>query len=44
LIKTELREWSVSPTSPMPSYTNAFTAAEIADIISYLLSLKGSHP
>ncbi len=38
--KSDLREMAISTTSPMPSYRQ-FTDAEIADIVAYLLSLKG---
>ena len=41
LNKSDLREFTVSRTSPMPSYKDTFTADETADVIAYLLSLKG---
>lgn len=41
LIKADLREYSVNPTSSMPSYTETFSARDIADVVAYLLSLKG---
>ena len=41
-LKSELRElhkdWGKSP---MPSYRNVLTPQEIADVVSYLASLKG---
>ncbi|HEV2688670.1 MAG TPA: c-type cytochrome [Bryobacteraceae bacterium] len=40
--KSELREYSLLPTSSMPSYRDKFTSPEIADLVTYLLSLKGS--
>ena len=44
LVKSELRDWSVSTTSPMPSSRDTFTPGELADVVAYLVSLKGSHP
>jgi len=41
LIKADLRSFEVSPTSSMPSYETTLTADERADLIAYLLSLKG---
>ena len=40
LTKADLREYTVLTTSPMPSYKD-LTADELADVIAYLLSLKG---
>jgi hypothetical protein len=44
LVKTDLREWSVSTTSPMPSYKDSLTPGALADLVGYLVSLKGSQP
>lgn len=41
LVKTELREWSVSTASPMPSYKDTLTPGALADLLAYLVSLKG---
>ena len=41
LIKADLRSFDVIPTSSMPSYETTLTADERADLIAYLLSLKG---
>jgi putative heme-binding domain-containing protein len=41
LIKADLRSVEVIPTSSMPSYETTLTADERADLIAYLLSLKG---
>ena len=41
LVKADLREFEVSTTSSMPSYETTLTADELADVIAYLLSLKG---
>jgi putative heme-binding domain-containing protein len=38
--KSTLREWAVVD-SPMPSYRGKLTPQELADVISYLVSLKG---
>jgi putative heme-binding domain-containing protein len=39
-VKADLREHGWAPT-PMPSYQGKLTTQEIADVISYLVSLKG---
>ena len=44
LVKSELREWSVDATSPMPSYKESLTPEEMADIVAYLSSLRGPRP
>ena len=41
LIKGDLRSFELMPTSSMPSYETTLTADERADLIAYLLSLKG---
>jgi cytochrome c oxidase cbb3-type subunit III len=41
LVKGELRDWSVSPTSPMPSYKDTLSAEDLTDLLAYLVSLKG---
>ncbi len=41
LMKSDLREFTVLKTSTMPSYKDKLTQQEIADIVSYLVSLKG---
>lgn len=41
LEKANLREYSVVKTSPMPSYVDTLTSEELADVLAYLLSLKG---
>jgi putative heme-binding domain-containing protein len=41
LVKSELREVTISTTSPMPSYKGKLSDEEIADLLAYLLSLKG---
>jgi putative heme-binding domain-containing protein len=42
LNKADLREYTISTTSPMPSYKNTLSADDMADLVAYLLSLKGS--
>jgi putative heme-binding domain-containing protein len=42
LSKADLREYSLLTTSSMPSYQGKFSSQELADLITYLLSLKGS--
>lgn len=39
-VKSDLREHGFAD-SPMPSYRNTLTQQEIADVVSYLVSLKG---
>ena len=41
--KSDLKEWTVI-NSPMPSYRDKLTPQELADVVSYLLSLKGQVP
>jgi putative heme-binding domain-containing protein len=41
LAKSDLRELSILATSNMPSYRGKFTQPELADLVTYLLSLKG---
>lgn len=42
LLKSEIREMQIATTSPMPSYKDKLDAAELSDVIAYLLSVKGS--
>jgi putative heme-binding domain-containing protein len=41
LAKADVREFTISTTSPMPSYNNTLSSDELADLVAYLLSLKG---
>ncbi|HEV3214639.1 MAG TPA: c-type cytochrome [Vicinamibacterales bacterium] len=41
LMKSDLRSFTVIKTSTMPSYKDKLTSQETADIVSYLVSLKG---
>ena len=41
LLKSDLREFTISTTSPMPSYKGTLSGDEMADVVAYLLSLKG---
>jgi len=41
LMKADLREFKILTTSPMPSYKDVFSGDELADLLAYLLSLKG---
>ena len=41
LIKADLREYEIGRTSPMPPATKVLSADEIADVLAYLLTLKG---
>ncbi len=39
--KTDLRDYSVITNSGMPSYKDKLSTQELADVVSYLASLKG---
>ena len=41
LVKADLREYTIAKTSPMPSYKGTLSDEEIADLLAYLLALKG---
>jgi putative heme-binding domain-containing protein len=41
LMKSDLREFTVIKTSTMPSFKDKLSQQEIADIVSYLVTLKG---
>jgi putative heme-binding domain-containing protein len=41
LRRAELREYDIGATAAMPSYRDVFTEQERADLVAYLLSLKG---
>ena len=41
LTKADLREYTILTASPMPSYKDRLSETELADVIAYLLSLKG---
>ena len=41
LAKSDLREYKISTTSPMPSYAKTLAAGDLSDLLAYLLSLKG---
>src|SRR5262249_21253439 len=44
LSKNDLRDYTILKTSPMPSYRDALSAAELSDLVTYLVSLKGERP
>ena len=41
VLKADLKEFTISKTSPMPSFKSTLSSDEISDVIGYLLSLKG---
>ena len=41
LSKADFREYTILKTSPMPSYKDKLSAQEMADLLAYLVSLKG---
>ena len=43
-VKADLREFTIAKTSPMPSATGTLSDAEIADMLAFLLTLKGQLP
>jgi cytochrome c oxidase cbb3-type subunit III len=42
LDKSQLREYELGTTSPMPSFASTLTADELAHVLAYLLSLRGT--
>lgn len=40
--KSDLREFTILTKSPMPSYKGKLTGQEVADVVAYLMSLKGA--
>jgi len=43
-IKSDLREFTILSKSPMPSYKGKLTDTEVADVVAYLMTLKGGAP
>lgn len=41
IMKSDVKEFTLSRTSPMPSYKDKLAPQELADLVSYLVSLKG---
>jgi cytochrome c1 len=41
LDKSQIRESTLLQTSPMPSFKDKLSAQELADVVTYLASLKG---
>jgi len=41
IMKADAKEFTISRTSPMPSYKDKLAPQEMADLVSYLVSLKG---
>ncbi len=39
--RTDLKEFTLLKTSPMPSYKDKLSAQEMTDVVTYLVSLKG---
>ena len=44
LDRSDIRDYMVSDVATMPSYATSLTEAERADLVAYLLSLKGPNP
>jgi putative heme-binding domain-containing protein len=42
LAKSDLKEYTVMKTSPMPSYQGKLSAQELSDVVAYLLTLNGA--
>jgi len=42
--KSDVREHTLMKTSTMPAYRDKLSAEEVADLVSYLVSLKGARP
>jgi putative heme-binding domain-containing protein len=41
VLKADLKDFTIVKTSPMPSYKDKLSSDELADLLGYLLSLKG---
>ena len=41
-VKTDLKELRILTQSPMPAYKGKLTSTEVADLVAYLLTLKGA--
>ena len=39
--RTDLKEFTLVKTSPMPSYKDKLSSQEMTDVLTYLVSLKG---
>jgi putative heme-binding domain-containing protein len=44
LPRADVRDFAVTKDSPMPSYRDTLTSDEVADLVAYLISLKGLRP
>jgi len=42
-LKSDLKEFSFIEKSPMPSYRGKLSSQEVADVVSYLATLKGTY-
>ena len=40
-VKADLRDYTILTVSPMPSFKDRLTETDLADVVAYLLSLKG---
>jgi quinoprotein glucose dehydrogenase len=43
VMKSDVKEYNILRTSPMPSFKDKLTPQELADVVSYLVSLKGGN-
>jgi cytochrome c oxidase cbb3-type subunit III len=41
LLKSDVREYTILKTSSMPSYKDQLNSQELADLVAYLVTLKG---
>ena len=41
IMKTDVREYEILKASPMPAYQGKLSTEEVADLVAYLLSLRG---
>jgi putative heme-binding domain-containing protein len=41
IMKSDVKDFAISRTSPMPSYKDKLAPQELADLVSYLVTLKG---
>jgi cytochrome c oxidase cbb3-type subunit 3 len=41
ILKSDVKQYQINPASPMPPFKDKLTTEEIADLVAYLLSLRG---
>lgn len=41
ILKSDVKQYQINPASPMPAFKDKLTTEEIADLVAYLLTLRG---